>query len=57
MVTDLFGDIPILLLEVNIFESFSLNVVSLEKNTFPSQLTYKHGIERFSDPAERRRIV
>ena len=57
MVTDLFGNITVLLLEVYIFESFSLGVVSPWKGAFQSLLTYKHRVEWLGDPAERRRIV
>jgi hypothetical protein len=57
MMADLLGDVPVLLLEVHVFEGFTLSLVSLEKCAFSKTLTYEHGIKRFGDPAESRRII
>lgn len=57
MVTDLFGNVPVLMFDVYVFKCFPLSVVSLGKGLFRDIFTYKHRVERFGDPAERRRIV
>lgn len=57
MVTNLFGNISVLLLEVYVFESFSLDIFGSGESTFIRLFTYKHRVKRFGDPTERRRIV
>ena len=52
----MFGDIPVLLLEIYVFESFALNFVRLEEGK-ACTFTYEHRVEWLGNPTERGRVI